>query len=539
MKEIIGISICLLLVGASTLPVTGYIEKSKIKRDNFRNPVIIQPPDELWNRTYGGAGGDSSAMVQQTMDGGYVLAGSTTSFGAGIWDFWLIKTDTFGNENWNKTFGGESYDVCKSGQQTLDGGYVLLGDTMSYGTGNWDFWLVKTDSTGNEQWNKTFGGPLTEFSASVQQTIDGGYILTGTTEYENDIDYGDFWLVKTDENGYEQWNKKFGGVKLDDCYSVCQTFDGGYILTGFTRNFGAGKEDVWLVKTDENGDMEWDVTFGGKDDDVGYSVEQTEDGGYIITGITGAEFNTPKGDIWLIKTDENGDEQWNKTFGGTSRDYGRSVQQTFEDGYIVLGNTYSFGAGEYDLWLIKTDEYGDEQWSKIMGGNGTDGGRSIQQISDGGYIIAGSFTDFWPRGPDYDVWLIRIETESFPPSAPNIDGPISGKKGIEHDYTFNAVDLNGDDVYYFIEWGDDTIENWIGPYESGENVTISHAWKKQGNYSIRARAKDIYSVKGPWTSLEVSIPKSKSFNFIFSLLERWFERIPNAFSILIYLLGLK
>jgi predicted secreted protein len=214
-----------------------------------------------------------------------IAAASTYLYGAGCYYFWLVKADSDGNEQWNKTFDGNdgnSWNIAKSVQQTSDGGYILAGDKVSHEA--WDFWLVKTDPDGNEQWNKTFGGWGIDYAHSVQQTSDGGYILAGAWSYEYDL--YDFWLVKTDPDGNEQWNKTFGGRGFDYAYSAQQTSDGGYILAGYTNSYGAGGNDFWLVKTDSNGNEQWNRTIGGANDDRGYSVWQTTDRGYILAGYT-------------------------------------------------------------------------------------------------------------------------------------------------------------------------------------------------------------------------------------------------------------
>ena len=239
-------------------------------------------------------------------------------------------------------------------QQTKDGGFIITGYTGSYLVRGGDVWLIKTDSSGNEEWSKTFGGAYSDFGNSVQQTKDGGFIITGLTflysSYSARWHY-DVWLIKTDSRGNVEWSKTFGGLFFNDAgYSVQQTTDGGFIVAGYT--YRAAGTDVWLIKTDSRGNVEWSKTFGGAYDDGGYSVQQTTDGGFSITGYTGS-YLVSGGDVWLIKTDSSGNEEWSKTFGGASRDWGHSVQQTKDGGFIITGFTGSYGAGGEDVWLIK------------------------------------------------------------------------------------------------------------------------------------------------------------------------------------------
>jgi parallel beta-helix repeat protein len=252
----------------------------------------------------------------------------------------------------NKTYGGTSEDELWALVQTVDGGYALAGCTVSLGAGNWDAWLVKTDGNGNTLWNKTYGGTDGDGARSLVQTGDGGYVLTGST-VSFSVGLSDFWLVKTDANGNAQWNKTYGGTNWDDVYSVVQTGDGGYALAGCTDSFGAGNGDFWLVKTDASGNTQWNKTYGGTSEDRAYSVVQTVDGGYALAGYT-YSFGAGDSDVWLVKTSANGDVPWNQTYGGTGEDYARSMVQTSDGGCALAGTTASFGAGNIDFWLLKT-----------------------------------------------------------------------------------------------------------------------------------------------------------------------------------------
>jgi hypothetical protein len=357
--------------------------------------------------TFGGSRPDVGYSVQQALDGGYIIAGWTSSYGAGGDDVWLVKTDASGNRVWDKTFGGAGYDRGHSVQQTSDGGYIIAGYTSSYGAGMDDVWLIKTDTLGDRVWDKTFGGTEDDLGVSVRKTTDGGYIIAGyTTSYGAGA--ADVWLVKTDASGSEVWARAFGGTESDMAYSVQQTSDGGYIVTGWTNSFGAGYDDVWLVKTDDSGNQVWNKTFGGSYDDEGHSVRQTSDGGYIIAGSAG-HFGEIRADVWLIKTDSLGSKVWDKTYGGTESDVGYSVQQTSDGGYIVVGSTASFGGGEADVWLIKTDPSGNQVWNRTFGGPFVEVGFAVEHTADGGFVCTG-ITNSSNDSYD-DVWLVKTDAE--------------------------------------------------------------------------------------------------------------------------------
>ncbi|HTW92442.1 MAG TPA: hypothetical protein VMH22_12135 [bacterium] len=311
--------------------------------------------DTLWTRTYGGSGGDFGYSVQQTSDGGFIVAGYTNSFGADSNDVYLIKTNASGDTLWTRTYGGTGDDEGYSVQQTSDRGYIIAGYTWAAGLREYDFYLVKTDSFGDTLWTRTYGGNGDDYGYSVQQTSDGGYIVAGSTSSFG-AGEDDAYLVKTNASGDTVWTRTYGGSSVEYVYSVQQTSDGGYVVAGSTNSYGAGRDDVYLVKTRASGDTAWTRTYGGSSSDGGYCVQQTSDRGYIVTGYT-SSFGAGVEDVYLVKTDSLGDTLWTRTWGTTGDDWSTSVRQTSDGGYIVAGTTSS-ETDWCDVWLIKTDANG-------------------------------------------------------------------------------------------------------------------------------------------------------------------------------------
>jgi len=433
--------------------------------------AAAEPGDTLWTRTYGGTGSEQSFSVQQTQDGGYIITG----YAMINWnyDVYLVKTDAQGDTMWTRTFGGTSVDYGEDVRQTSDGGYIIAGYTSSYGAGSNDVWLIKTDESGNQEWSQTFGGSSLDWAYSVQQTQDGGYIITGSTQ-----SYGagshDVWLIKTDESGNQEWSRTFGGSAYDHGNSVQQTSDGGYIIAGVTLSYGAGSYDVWLIKTDASGIEEWNYTFGGTEDDQGNSVQQTTDGGYIIVGHT-TSYGAGDYDVYLIKTDGSGTEEWSQTYGGSNMDIGEGVRQTFGGGYIITGGTKSYGAGSYDVYLIKTDASGAEEWSRAYGGGYDDNGYYVEQTTDGSYITAGRTKSF--GAGNFDVWLLKLAGEALEPDVsieivpddPPVTVPQGGRFGFTGNLTNNTEDPQITDAWTMATGPQKDI---YGPFKDFEDIAL-------------------------------------------------------------------
>jgi hypothetical protein len=383
-----------------------------ILASSVRQAGSLYPPATEWAKTYGiYENSEEAYSLIQTDDGGFAMLGHTRHYFAG-WvytdDFWLVKTDIDGNMEWNRTYGLPTTlyeEVGWSLVQTSEGGYALAGYA---GTGGedmiFDFWLVKTDSLGNMEWNQTYGGADTDFAYSVIQTSDEGYAIAGST-HSYGQGYNDVYLVKTDSDGNMQWNQTYGGAQYDGGKCVIPAGDGGYVIAGQTQSYGAGNYDVWLIKTDSAGNMQWNQTYGGTSADIVYSVVRTSDDGYAIAGKT-KSFGAGNNDFWLIKTDESGNMDWNQTYGGTGSEEAWSLIQTDDDGFALTGWTYAFGSS---VWLVRTDSAGNMLWNQTYSkGDATEWGFSLVQTADG-YAVAG-FANYLvgPNDAVVDFWLVKV-----------------------------------------------------------------------------------------------------------------------------------
>jgi predicted secreted protein len=395
--------------------------------------------DTLWTKTFGESQHDLGRCLQQTSDGGFIIAGETNSFGNGGWDLWLIKTDADGNSEWEITYGSAGDTTISVGggelvQQTSDGGYIFTctKDWPAY-TGSGEassIWLVKINPNGDILWTKTISISDDDYAHAVLQTEDTGFILLASVNSST-------MLIKTDSDGDTLWTNSYDGRGVD----FVQASDFGYVITGSKYD---GDELVWFLKTDEYGVQDTSITYNGGMTDEGNFIQETNDNGFVITGYTfdGMSVNMLK----LIKTDSLGNQQWNRTFG--TNDFsasGNSVLQTSDDEYIILGYTYSYGNGGKDIWMIKVDEDGGLKWDATFGGDNNESGESIQQTSEDEFVILGTTQSF--GAGQNDIWLLKVKLNLTPDLELIEDQQISEDNSLT--IQINATSYEGFSMSYF------------------------------------------------------------------------------------------
>jgi alpha-tubulin suppressor-like RCC1 family protein len=392
----------------------------------------------------GDIGAETANSIEQTSDGGYIIAGYSTSTSVngqinhGGGDYMVLKLDGSGNTQWTKLLGGTDDDGANSIKQTSDGGYIVAGQSQSNdgdvngNHGSNDYWVVKLNNVGIIQWQKSLGGSHIDLAHSIQQTTDGGYIVAGAS-YSSDGDVSnhhgnfldpDYWVVKLDNAGNIQWQKSLGGSGDEAAYSIQQTIDGGYIATGYSTspnngdvNGIHGGEDFWIVKIDGSGTIQWQKCIGGSDNDEAYSIQQTNDGGYIVAGSTYSA--TVNRDYMIVKLDNSGNSQWTKLLGGSADDFAESIKQSDDGGYVAIGYSTSNNGnvsgnhGSDDYWIVKIDGIGNLQWQKSLGGSASDEASSMQITNDGGYIVAGYSAsnngDVSGNNGSLDSWIVKLK----------------------------------------------------------------------------------------------------------------------------------
>ncbi|QHT70045.1 fibronectin type III domain-containing protein [Rhodocytophaga rosea] len=396
--------------------------------------LLAQAPAKQWDKTFGGSANDEAKTVLQCSDGGFLFAGFSlsgisgdkTEVYRGDKDGWLVKTDANGNKLWDKTLGSNGEDTFTSVIQTSDGGFLVAGSTSSDALGDVsapnkgagsDYWVVKISGTGVKQWDKRYGGNQSDYITSAKQTSDGGYILSGFSNSGQSGDKSepsrgkaDFWIVKITSTGVKQWDKTFGGNGEEQASSIIQSSFGGYAVAGWSESGISGEKseasrglrDYWLVKLSDSGAKEWDKTFGGSGNDESSQLIETLYG-YMLSGtstsgisVDRSEPNRGAQDFWIVKTNIYGDKWWDKTYGGSGSD-GNSSMVEFYDGYLFIGYSNSGISGDKtessrglnDFWVVKSDFDGNKLWDKTFGGTNDDYAYSSIQAQDAGLILAG------------------------------------------------------------------------------------------------------------------------------------------------------
>ncbi|MDQ4141511.1 MAG: T9SS type A sorting domain-containing protein [Bacteroidota bacterium] len=443
----------------------------------FFNQFSFSQTSKVWDRSFGGSNSDILLINIATKDNGFLFGGTSNSNAngtkstgnKGLQDYWIVKTNNDGNEEWDKTFGGSGSDFLQVAWQTADGGYILggssnspvSGDKSFTASGQYDYWIIKLDASGNKQWDKSFGGSSNDYLKALVPTRDGGYLLGGTSDSPVSGRTGynkttgskglqDYWLVKVDANGNKQWDKTLGGSSYDYLQSIQPTNDNGFILAGHSYSSGSGDKsagskgyaDFWILKVDGNGNKQWDKSFGGKQEENLEACVQTTDGGYLLAGISNSPTSSDKSegsngfsDYWIVKVDGAGNKKWDKTFGGNNNDYLQGITQTFDNGFLLGGTSDSPVGGDKstaprgasDYWIVKVDASGNKQWNRTLGGEGYDNLQALQITNTGGCILSGTSNSDASgdknsgSSGNTDFWLVNLDLGG--PDTPPVTSP--------------------------------------------------------------------------------------------------------------------
>ncbi|CAN5296534.1 hypothetical protein BH09BAC1_BH09BAC1_12460 [soil metagenome] len=489
-----------------------------------------QAPVTEWQKTLGGGANEQCYSAIQTADGGYALAGYTYSSDGdvtgqhGMHDVWVVKLSCTGALQWQRTYGGTNSDYGWSIIQTFDGGYAVAGSTESNDgdvNGNHgviDVWVLKLTGSGGIEWQRTLGGSVYEQANSIVQTADSGFVIAGyTTSTDGDItlNHGneDFWVVKLSTTGVLQWEKTYGGTNNDRAYSIINTSDGGYAVTGYatSNNYDVvgshGSYEFWVIKISSTGVLQWQKPLGGNSAETGRSIIQTIDGGYVAAGYTQSNNGDVSGnqggnDYWVVKLDATGSIEWQRCLGGTDEDIAFSVVQDADTGYTVLGYSRSIDGfvtgfqGNYDYWMAKLTVSGSLLWQKAVGGSDIDYGLSLISTRDGGHLTAGvsysSNGNVTGQQGNGDFWAVKFaptHTATILPLATTIFCPTTN-----FNMDFTSIGIFGPGNTYTVQWSDvtgnfsnpDTIGSLASTANSGTiNVVLPANATAGSSYRIR------------------------------------------------------
>lgn len=409
------------------------------------NLSTAQTPETTWYKSLGGAQSDYGRSIVDATDGGYIIAGAnTTNEHQTVPNFYsldcyIAKLTPQGIVQWEKSFGGSANDGAYDVAKTFDGGYILAGNAnsadgdLTKNNGSSDAWIIKLDSQANIEWQKTFGGSESDMFQSVKQTIDGGYILAGTTTSNNGDVTGnhggsDFWIVRLDFMGNLLWQKTIGGSSTETGTELEMLADGGFVVAGVAKShdgdldLNRGEGDCWIVRLDSNGTIKWQKTYGGTLNDRAESIKPTTDGGFVFAAVSSSnngDLTTNNGDIdcWVVKLDISGNIQWQKAFGGSGWDYGNSIRQVGTS-YVVAGHSESANGsvlenhGLADCWIFQLDSLGRMQWQKSFGGSKSESANDIIHVADGSFVAVGygqsADFDVSENNGERDIWVFKL-----------------------------------------------------------------------------------------------------------------------------------
>jgi hypothetical protein len=371
-----------------------------------------------FEKSFGGLRPDYGHSLARTADGGYILSGQTFSFTDTTSDTYLVKTDAGGNEEWMKTIGSDTLDGANSILQTSDGGYFVTNHTEGYGAGDCDAWMCKTDAAGNVLWNQTYGCPEDDLGLDAIETSDHFLVTCGVARTIEPS--GDAFLAKYTLAGDVVWIKSYGGPGGQDGWRLTESPDGGYVVAGNTIENANGPIDIFIFKTDADGNLVWSYNYGGAGEEYTLGVCRATDGGYIVCGSS-TSFGAGDEDAYLLKIDENGTQQWSRNYGGLLQDEAMGIVPAGDGGYALTGFTKSFG-DPLEAFILKTDAYGNQQWMKTYGDAASQKECNwIVACPDGGFAMTGSVQQAGSANAD----LYFVKTDSDGNTSLNIEN-LSG-----------------------------------------------------------------------------------------------------------------